>query len=245
MEHHHFHYNQQQHHQHSQPEHELELEEWHQQLDLEHHIRHCQCSCNHMGYGNYWSYKVGRKYLIKFSVSLKSYRISSIPWRNSGTVTTCSRFTVRWGGGGRYVWRIQFYLFLCQLKPTAPVFRQSKRQSFWQCNLDFFPYHCVVPFAVSKWLGCWRRCRNAGRGGRDIIYYYPRIGARNEEKKKEVSCNGCWHVFLTPSGFLIFSWLVVFMYTKRMVPIGFFIAYLPFCLWEIRIVMAQNSWLKF
>jgi hypothetical protein len=33
-------------------------EEWHDQLDLENHIRHCQCSCNHMGFGNYWSYKV-------------------------------------------------------------------------------------------------------------------------------------------------------------------------------------------
>lgn len=34
-----------------------ELDEWHQQLqDLEDHIRHCQCSCDHMGYGNYWSY---------------------------------------------------------------------------------------------------------------------------------------------------------------------------------------------
>ncbi len=59
--HHHFHYRHQQEHQqqHQQPEQQQELEEWHQQLDLEHHIRHCQCSCNHMGYGNYWSYKVG------------------------------------------------------------------------------------------------------------------------------------------------------------------------------------------
>ena len=36
---------------------ECELEEWH--LDLEQHIRQCRCPCNHMGYGNYWSYKVG------------------------------------------------------------------------------------------------------------------------------------------------------------------------------------------
>lgn len=38
----------------------LALEEYRQQLDLENHIRHCQCSCNHLGYGNYWSYKVSR-----------------------------------------------------------------------------------------------------------------------------------------------------------------------------------------
>lgn len=57
----HFHYRPDQHHhrqQQQQQEEQQELEEWHQQLDLEHHIRHCQCSCNHMGYGNYWSYKV-------------------------------------------------------------------------------------------------------------------------------------------------------------------------------------------
>ena len=36
----------------------LMLEEYRQQLDLENHIRQCQCSCNHLGYGNYWSYKV-------------------------------------------------------------------------------------------------------------------------------------------------------------------------------------------
>ena len=35
---------------------EHELEDW--QVDLEQHIRQCQCPCNHMGYGNYWSYKV-------------------------------------------------------------------------------------------------------------------------------------------------------------------------------------------
>lgn len=63
--HHHFHYRHQQ--EHHQPEQQQELEEWHQQLDLEHHIRHCQCSCNHMGYGNYWSYKVlVRKHFIIF-----------------------------------------------------------------------------------------------------------------------------------------------------------------------------------
>ena len=45
------------HHHHFEPE-QCEMEEWSQQLDLEDHIRRCQCSCNHMGYGNYWSYKV-------------------------------------------------------------------------------------------------------------------------------------------------------------------------------------------
>jgi len=37
---------------------ENELEDW--QVDLEQHIRQCQCPCNHMGYGNYWSYKSQR-----------------------------------------------------------------------------------------------------------------------------------------------------------------------------------------
>lgn len=37
---------------------ELVEDEWSKQLELEDHIRHCQCSCNHLGYGNYWSYKV-------------------------------------------------------------------------------------------------------------------------------------------------------------------------------------------
>ncbi|KAK2721262.1 hypothetical protein QYM36_003516, partial [Artemia franciscana] len=27
--------------------------------DLEHHIRQCPCTCNHLGYGNYWDYEVG------------------------------------------------------------------------------------------------------------------------------------------------------------------------------------------
>ena len=35
---------------------EHEMEEW--RNDLEQHIRHCQCTCNHMGYGNYLSFKV-------------------------------------------------------------------------------------------------------------------------------------------------------------------------------------------
>ncbi len=54
-----------------------ELDEWHQQLqDLEDHIRHCQCSCDHMGYGNYWSYNdVNNKvtYLYIQSMSKKGY----------------------------------------------------------------------------------------------------------------------------------------------------------------------------
>ena len=55
-----------------------ELDEWHQQLqDLEDHIRHCQCSCDHMGYGNYWSYNdVNNKvtYLyIQSTLSKKGY----------------------------------------------------------------------------------------------------------------------------------------------------------------------------
>ncbi|KZS07957.1 Uncharacterized protein APZ42_028339 [Daphnia magna] len=98
MEHHHFHYNQQQHHQHSQPEHELELEEWHQQLDLEHHIRHCQCSCNHMGYGNYWSYKDNLD-KIGDELHMTSNFVKSQPRSSPGSFIGRSEFSSRTPAG--------------------------------------------------------------------------------------------------------------------------------------------------
>lgn len=30
-------------------------------FELQDHIKHCSCSCNHMGYGNYMDYQVQRK----------------------------------------------------------------------------------------------------------------------------------------------------------------------------------------
>ncbi|XP_073968658.1 dipeptidase 1-like isoform X2 [Rhodnius prolixus] len=32
--------------------------QWHLDMDLRHHIQHCACTCNHMGYGNYMDYQV-------------------------------------------------------------------------------------------------------------------------------------------------------------------------------------------
>lgn len=146
--------------------------------------------------------------------------MSPIGWRKSGAVTTCNCQSF-YGSPKGVCWkRKQFCLFLCQTKPTAPVFRQSKCQSFWHSNLDF---SLMIVLFSSPFPNFW------AVGAYVTGLWYIRTQTKRDRKRK-VSCTGCWHVFLAPSGLLIFSWLVVFMYTKRMVPIRFSIAYLLFLL---------------
>ena len=59
------------------------------QLDLENHIRHCQCSCNHMGFGNYWSYKVTFNQSPFQYFSYKQLKSTNI--RRRKTTTTIDR----------------------------------------------------------------------------------------------------------------------------------------------------------
>lgn len=35
-------------------------------IELEDHIKHCSCTCNHMGYGNFMDYQVSRSYETLF-----------------------------------------------------------------------------------------------------------------------------------------------------------------------------------
>ncbi|XP_039284752.1 dipeptidase 1 isoform X3 [Nilaparvata lugens] len=37
---------------------------WELDLDLRHHIQHCACTCNHMGYGNYMDYQPGPRFCM-------------------------------------------------------------------------------------------------------------------------------------------------------------------------------------
>ena len=157
MEHHHLHFNGQEHyeehrhhqipyHPHHQPE-QQELEEWHQQLDLEHHIRHCTCSCNHMGYGNYWSYKVR-------TTTLRG-RLSRFYRKPNPVIRANSMQTV-----------------LCAAARTSRGSWLLSLLDFAVCSRDLITRHKTIPFLFPYQPNASLRSKDVNHFGRQSWFFF-------------------------------------------------------------------------